>query len=237
MGTVGLPDNSFYCACIPLPTTPTNMINLKVMVMKMHSYIAVNGYLQQVSTQSQCVFAQLRKRTMEHGGWEEAIFVAIARREELDNASQDDFTPSATPGEVLPDGTSRSYVNPATATALRKRLLAVSPMTDRRIATPTVEQSEPPSSALSATSDDKIGPAAQHPLVDHPDEEIAALAKEYSELQVELISPGPHHVQWPNNITLRNFAIYQLIPTLVYELEYPRTDRCVLVSSETCGEV
>jgi sterol O-acyltransferase len=202
------------------------------MVMKMHSYIAVNGYLQQVTTQSQCLISKLRQMTTEEGGWEEAISVAKARREELDNAtaSQDDFTPSATPGEVLPDGTTRSYVNPATATALRKRLLAVSPRMDRRIGTPTVEQAEPTSSTPPSTSGDNIGPAVRHPLVDHPNEDIAALAKEYSELQAELTSPGPHYVKWPNNITLKNFALYQLIPTLVYELEYPRTDRCVLAS-------
>jgi len=52
-----------------------------------------------------------------------------------------------------------------------------------------------------------------------------ARKKDYSELQGELTSPGPLFVKWPNNISWKNFAVYQLIPTLVYELEYPRTDR------------
>ncbi|KNZ74514.1 putative sterol O-acyltransferase 1 [Termitomyces sp. J132] len=64
-----------------------------------------------------------------------------------------------------------------------------------------------------------------HGLVDHPDEQISELAREYSDLQSELTSLGPLHVTWPNNMTLENFVIYQLMPTLVYELEYPRTER------------
>ncbi len=66
-----------------------------------------------------------------------------------------------------------------------------------------------------------------HPLVDHPDGRISALAKEYTEMELELVGSGPEYVRWPENISLKNFAVYQLIPTLVYELEYPRTDRCV----------
>ncbi|KAJ3491381.1 hypothetical protein NLI96_g769 [Meripilus lineatus] len=64
-----------------------------------------------------------------------------------------------------------------------------------------------------------------HPLVDHPDERISSLAKEYTEMEGELTGIGPEYVRWPENITYKNFAVYQLVPTLVYELEYPRTDR------------
>jgi sterol O-acyltransferase len=67
-----------------------------------------------------------------------------------------------------------------------------------------------------------------HVLVYHPDEKTAALAHEYSELRSELVSSGPEYVTWPDTITWKNFAVYQLIPTLVYELEYPRTDRSVI---------
>jgi len=62
-------------------------------------------------------------------------------------------------------------------------------------------------------------------LVDHPDPEISALATEYFEFASELVSSGPERVRWPENITLKNFAVYQLIPTFVYELEFPRTNR------------
>lgn len=73
-------------------------------------------------------------------------------------------------------------------------------------------------------------PSEPHPLCDHPDEKIAALAREYSDMDSELVSTGPEYIRWPENITWKNFAVYQLIPTLVYELEYPRTDRCVSFS-------
>ncbi len=71
-----------------------------------------------------------------------------------------------------------------------------------------------------------------HVLVYHPDEKIAALAHEYSELRSGLVSSGPEYVTWPDTITWKNFAVYQLIPTLVYELEYPRTDRLVICLSD-----
>ena len=45
-----------------------------------------------------------------------------------------------------------------------------------------------------------------------------------AELERELTGPVEGAVRWPANITLRDFAWYQLTPTLVYELEYPRTD-------------
>jgi len=72
---------------------------------------------------------------------------------------------------------------------------------------------------------------AQHPLVFHPDPSLSALAKEYSDLKTELISLGPEQVIWPDNVTWKSFAVYQLIPTLVYELEYPRTKQCAIFLS------
>ena len=71
---------------------------------------------------------------------------------------------------------------------------------------------------------------ASHPLVDHPDSQISALAAEYSELESELVSSGPQHVRWPEDITFKNFVVYQLIPPLVHELEFIRIQRFVLVA-------
>ena len=50
-------------------------------------------------------------------------------------------------------------------------------------------------------------------------------------MEGELTGIGPEYVRWPENITYKNFAVYQLVPTLVYELEYPRTDRYVVLIS------
>ena len=105
----------------------------------------------------------------------------------------------------LSDSVSSSYVQvPATAT-LRNRLVHATEPTFR--------------------PDQKPTDLTPRVLIDHPDPEISALATEYLELESELVSSGPERVRWPENITLKNFAVYQLIPTLVYELEYPRTKK------------
>jgi sterol O-acyltransferase len=62
-------------------------------------------------------------------------------------------------------------------------------------------------------------------LLHHPNEKISELAREIVELRSELKSNGPYPVQYPDNITFKNFAVYQLIPSLVYQLEYPRTEK------------
>jgi sterol O-acyltransferase len=69
--------------------------------------------------------------------------------------------------------------------------------------------------------DEKPKGVASHPLVDHPDSQISALAAEYSELESELVGSGPQRVRWPEDITFKNLVVYQLIPSLVYELEFP----------------
>lgn len=189
------------------------------MIMKMHSYMSVNGHLQQVTQQSQAILEELREAT-EAGGWEKAVRDAKSHRAEMDastgmSASSSGSTPpSHTPN--IPEGSTTSYTDAATANALRQRLVAVSSATPESVITTT-----PP-------DEDKQHLFEPHPLIDHPDPRVADLATEYSELQAELTSPGPNYITWPNNISLKNFAVYQLIPSLVYELEYPRTDRYVV---------
>ncbi|CAO1637539.1 unnamed protein product [Parajaminaea phylloscopi] len=80
-----------------------------------------------------------------------------------------------------------------------------------------------------------------HPLFTHSDRVIAVLAREIEALREELMSVPPakpdgipdaaaedaggkeNRVCWPDNVTYANFLDYLLVPTLVYELEYPRT--------------
>ena len=204
--------------------------------MKMHSYITVNGQLQYAAHQSQCLLNDLREAVRSAGGWDQAILDARTRRAEADAlaginpSSPPDSTPSRTPD--APEGSTTSYMDAATAMALRKRLAAVSSATNGNLSVvdaPISDSQMKNWESQSEASDEEHAPFAPHPLVDHPDERIAEIAKDYSELQSELTSPGPCYVQWPNNITLKNFAVYQLIPTLVYELEYPRTDRYALL--------
>lgn len=61
----------------------------------------------------------------------------------------------------------------------------------------------------------------------HPDPKISELATEVATLRDALTSTGVNKVVFPANVTYFNFFDYLLVPTLVYELEYPRTDKYV----------
>ncbi|KAF5383842.1 hypothetical protein D9615_003659 [Tricholomella constricta] len=201
-----------------------------VMIMKMHSYMTVNGHLQRVSIHSEETLEELRQTTHSFGGWDQAMQDAKLHRAGLDAAaalssSSHSTSPSATPGTPdVPAGSTTSYTDTATAHALRKRLTTVAQATGGDIVVADV-----PADTVERDPR-KDTPFEPHTLVDHPEEQVAELAREYSDLRSELTSPGPILVTWPNNITLKNFAVYQLIPTLVYELEYPRTDRWISFS-------
>ena len=174
--------------------------------MKMHSYMATNGYLKHVSQQSAELLTQLRDATSRVGGWEKALSEAMKHRESLEREAGADISPgtsiSSIPTPELSDSASSSYLQVHTAATLRNRLIRASESTD-----------------------DKLKDLTPSALVDHPDPEISALATEYVDLESELESSGPERVRWPENITFKNFAVYQLIPTLVYELEFPRTNK------------
>lgn len=217
--------------------------------MKMHSYITVNGQLQYVQEQSDKLLRRLQKATEAVGGWDKAVALAQAKLDAMKtpseistppNSSTHEHTPVGTPD--APEGSSTSYVDAKTANALRKRLVNVAAQNGpnslirdedvgvrsmyKRFSTDGSE----PSSTLIVEED--LPEGLIHPLVAHPNADISAMAKDYSELQSELVSTGQNRVRWPDTITWKNFTVYQLIPTLVYELEYPRTDRCVIFCSE-----
>ena len=227
--------------------------------MKMHSYITVNGQLQNIDNEGKSLFAQLKSATESVGGWEKAMAVAFAKQvehqakiaaasESADNSTSEmEPTPIGTP--AMPEGLSTSYVDAKTANDLRKRLAVISHSRSSGVMHSTLsdESYRPPGPGnfshftndmnsdtpepriyVVDEGEDRDGAFKPHVLIYHPDEKIRALANEYSDLQSELISSGPNHVKWPDTITWKNFALYQLIPTLVYELEYPRTDRLVI---------
>ena len=182
--------------------------------MKMHSYVYVNGYLQWVDREAKQALALLHKETERAGGFETAVAIAKIHRKEADGGSVRSDSGSSTPG--APDGHAggeRSYleVDVSAAAVLRQRLSAAAATKRETVVAEHIAE-------ISEESE-------SHSLVDHPDEKISELAQEFSELDAELVSTGTAKVRWPNNISWRNFAEYQLIPTLVYDLEYPRTER------------
>ena len=184
------------------------------MIMKMHSYVYVNGYLQWIDGEAKKAMEVLRKEAERVGGYESAVAIAKIHRKEADGASTRSDSGSSTPEAPNGHAGEKSFleVEVSAAAVLRQRL-AVAAAAARN---ETVARDH-----LTEITEE----TGVHPLVDHPDEKIAELAKEFSELDSELVSMGPAKVRWPNNISWKNFADYQLIPTLVYDLEYPRTER------------
>jgi sterol O-acyltransferase len=261
MGPIRIPDASLSGMFLYLWVKYCfNLTMMKqVMIMKMHSYLTVNGYLQNVSGHVEKTTKSLRTLVASvAGGWDAAIREAEANRARLDEKTQGSDeatsgtsaapTPSngsipSTPGiQILEvDGTTKAVIDADAAATLRRRLVRaaadaeaggdtpVRPMAQRH-----VTHSEPPPPRPTGRTDSGAGLAdphprapGVHPLVDHPDARVSEMARELSELEAELVSTGPRYVRWPDNIGWKNFAEYMLIPSLVYELEYPRTDRLV----------
>jgi sterol O-acyltransferase len=57
-----------------------------------------------------------------------------------------------------------------------------------------------------------------------PNERVALLARNIDAMEDELKSNGANRLVWPQNVTYRHFFDYFTFPTLVYQLEYPRTN-------------
>ncbi|KIY53339.1 hypothetical protein FISHEDRAFT_55208 [Fistulina hepatica ATCC 64428] len=192
-----------------------------VMLMKMHSYLNINFHLKHAHNQLQTLLANLRTATAESGGWEKAVEEAIVYRDRTNTASDGEFSNTDTPSVGTPpmvSGARMAYVDADGVKDLRRRLTSLG---DKRVVVDearlgsTNGGDDTPVDTLTADTQD---------LSSHPSERISRLARECVELQGELTSAGPERVTWPDNITYRNFAVYLLIPSLVYELEYPRTD-------------
>lgn len=212
--------------------------------MKMHSYCNVNGTMQWVSQARDKLLAGLREATSRVGGWEAAIVAAKSHRAELDAAHHtDDGSTPSTPAigtPAIPEGVGaqRSYIDAGDANALRRRLNnaeqegTIQEVKEVKAATARALEQSPSSDdgGQEKEKDRKRKSDAAYALVDHPDQQIAVMAKDYVELDGELVSTGPEYVRWPENVTLKNFAMYMLIPSLVYELEYPRTEKWVFFS-------
>ncbi|KAF8845114.1 MBOAT-domain-containing protein [Paxillus ammoniavirescens] len=216
-----------------------------VMIMKVHSYVATNGYLQDVSQRSKHLLAHLRVLTTDPsiGGWGQALLDAEAQlqleRKRM-TSEQEPETQINTPD--IEGVAMSSFTDPKTADALRRRLVAISQGADAGAGDaideshtpnptghPTPGAPSPVSSSVSTISTTPLvptpPPAPASILAHHPSQVISSTARELLELDSELVSTGPQRVTYPENLTWKNFCSYMLIPTLVYELEYPRTDR------------
>lgn len=202
--------------------------------MKMHSYISVNGYLHDISQRSQRILAYLRSLTEDPsiGGWDKALLHAKAH---LESNSSETYSEAGSDSQIIVQGTEvlmlRSIPAPQPADALRQRLTALKGAVVE-LGLPVVEDTTSAPSGPPTPDTSGIDPLSLTPtpppvsiLVHHPSQAIASVAHEFLELDAELVSIGIERVRYPHNLTWKNFCTYMLIPTLVYELEYPRTDR------------
>lgn len=193
--------------------------------MKMHSYLSTNGQLAYTHQRAEKLLPQLKKATEAEGGWDEAIHKA-----EFAMLQQDSPMLSGTPGipEYAPTGSTTSYIDARTAATLRQRLAHNASPGGANGDTATASGIKTTGTRVMDVDSATIPthpPSPSEILSHHPSEAIATLAKQHVELERELTGSVEGCVRWPANITLRDFTWYQLTPTLVYELEYPRTDR------------
>ncbi|KAF8312187.1 MBOAT-domain-containing protein [Clavulina sp. PMI_390] len=131
---------------------------------------------------------------------------------------------STTAREALHSSTTTSNGNLSNSESqLRNRLSNLSSLqTDPTVTRHSLNSSAP----LTSTIEDPLD-SRRHILCHHPSLQVSRYAQEMTELDMELTAPGgsgnKEATRWPKNITLRNFVDYMLIPTLVYEMQYPRT--------------
>ncbi|KAG8221011.1 major facilitator superfamily domain-containing protein [Butyriboletus roseoflavus] len=154
-----------------------------VMIMKMHSYISVNGYLHDISQRSQRILAHLRSLAEDAsiGGWDKAFLDAKAH---LASNSSEPHSDAEWDSQINTRGT---------------EVMIMSSIPDPQ--------------------------PLRRRLVTAANDAVAKLAHEFLELDAELVSAGTERLRYPQNLTWKHFCTYMMIPTLVYELEYPRTDR------------
>ena len=206
---------------------------------QMHSYMAHNGMLATVFfrlKQERQALAELVDSLP--GGREAVLEEAAARRATLE--AQEASTPVGTPGTVTPGAdinplsraaaiySSQSSPGATPEPELRRRSNARPGNRRSKLATDALPKPDPnlphgtslePAAVI--TPHDEKTPSA---LAWSSNERVALLARNVDAMEEELKSNGAKGLVWPQNVTYAHFLDYLCIPTLVYQLEYPRTD-------------
>lgn len=126
----------------------------------------------------------------------------------------------ATPDYATP--TTEKTTPPLSSSDLRQRLVSA----HAKLSSSSSLTSNPTSSTSSPPSEPAVAePRRPSTLTFHPSHQIGDLASNIDAMRIELTSTGVKQVVWPKNVSLWNFSDYLLIPTLCYELEYPRTNK------------
>lgn len=229
------------------------------MLMKMHSYMAINGYFADTYHRMKRLESTIEERVADiegiregekpvgKGGVSEEAWMRAVQKAAA--ADETDLRSKADGNDV--NGSSALDTNDESAalstqnghwdnlqaqrgtSSLRQR--ANSSIIDRR--RPSIVRSSA-DATIKKGQDGKEKDKHEtlirdpHPLATHPDPLINSLAREVELLREELtsskavIDENPdvytETVTWPSNVTFANFFDYLLVPTLVYELSYPR---------------
>lgn len=195
------------------------------MLMKVHSYLSTNGELSEKARTLKEREVELKRliglsggqRTVEdeaESAWEKAV--AAGETTTLGEVNEEK-APSAAP-EFEPNiGSTTPPLAPPLISPIRRRLRSVSPALPR---------------ARHFTSNKKDDDTSEDGLLGIIDaltwssnEGISKLSIEMTDLRDALVSKGVARVQFPNNVTFINYLDYLLVPSLVYELEFPRLQR------------
>ncbi|KLT39548.1 MBOAT-domain-containing protein [Cutaneotrichosporon oleaginosum] len=209
-------------------------------MMKMHSYMSHNGMLATVHAR-----LQKEKHTLHEylnslpGGHEGALAEAAEHKAELEareaSAPQvsEPATRTPTPPQITVTGEDGTVVSETIArlgqngevakknNEVRRRLRSTKPATD---ALPAPQSGLPRGTSLEPAH--TTSPHAKRVptlLAWSSDPKIALLARNIDEMSDELCSNGERGLVWPQNVTYKHFIEFMFFPTLVYQLEYPRT--------------
>jgi sterol O-acyltransferase len=231
------------------------------MMMKIHSYLAVNGQMADNYHRMKRLEIMIEERVAEVEGdeskqedmvvgssgvteqaWQRAIQSAKHAAETVKGngtVQQEErfIDESQLGGEKDPIKMAQWNTLPAQRGTSILRQRANASIIEKRSA--TEKQSEGNPTVTSHDTAMQVVIRDPHPLATHPDALISGLAREVESIREDLTSsPVPNittseegvqretftkTVTWPENITVYNFWDYLLIPTLVYELSYPRT--------------
>ncbi|TKA51699.1 hypothetical protein B0A53_05404 [Rhodotorula sp. CCFEE 5036] len=200
------------------------------MLMKVHSYCSLNGELAERARQMRKDEKELERILEAESGGRRAAEVAAREAWEKacreTSALDDEPSPTSIRPDLLappanPASTSSTQLSTEEehvhATALRQRRVSGR----RRSNSPLKHKAA--AVALSKPNPEEEPHEGVETLTWHPRERIAHLAMAICDAKDALSSGGKENISFPQNVTFLNFLDYLLVPTLVYELEYPRT--------------
>jgi sterol O-acyltransferase len=229
------------------------------MMMKIHSYMAINGHMADNYYRMKRLEGMIEERVAEvekdesneegmdavgvtEEAWQRAVKAAReAADEEKERRKVRESSVMASSGEEIQPKTRDSAEKwnslPAQRGTSILRQRANASLIEKRPSTSRAKEGEK-AKTVPLFEGAEVIIRDPHPLATHPDQLISELSREVENLRDDLTSSPSNitttadgverevynkTVTWPSNVTLANFWDYLLIPTLVYELSYPRT--------------